>query len=263
MGALECLHHRGPDETGIDVIDGDAVFAHKRLSIIDVESSHEPLSYADGRYVLTFNGEIYNYLELREELAREHGAAFATLGDAEAVVAGYHFWGERVLTRLRGMFAFVIWDRQERRAFGARDYFGIKPMYYLESPDGLYLSSEKKALLELAGPRPVDTASLSHYLTLQYVPEPRTLHEGIQRIGSGELLRWKPGVRSRSSGGSGRSSSPRRSTTSRRSSTGSARRCATASGCTCGPTCRSGRSCPAASTPPRSWRWPASSTPAS
>ncbi|GAB3526429.1 asparagine synthase (glutamine-hydrolyzing) [Phytohabitans suffuscus] len=193
MGALECLHHRGPDETGIDVIDGDAVFAHKRLSIIDVESSHEPLSYADGRYVLTFNGEIYNYLELREELAREHGAAFATLGDAEAVVAGYHFWGERVLTRLRGMFAFVIWDRQERRAFGARDYFGIKPMYYLESPDGLYLSSEKKALLELAGPRPVDTASLSHYLTLQYVPEPRTLHEGIQRIGSGELLRWKPG----------------------------------------------------------------------
>ncbi|MDQ7904271.1 asparagine synthase (glutamine-hydrolyzing) [Phytohabitans sp. ZYX-F-186] len=191
-GALECLHHRGPDETGIDVVDGDVVFAHKRLSIIDVESSHEPLSYANDRYLLTFNGEIYNYLELREELIRECGAIFATQGDAEVVVAGYHHWGEQVLTRLRGMFAFVIWDRLARRAFGARDYFGIKPMYYMDTTDGLFLASEKKALLELAGPLPVDGASLSHYLTLQYVPEPRTLHEGIQRIGSGELLRWTP-----------------------------------------------------------------------
>jgi asparagine synthase (glutamine-hydrolysing) len=191
-GALECLHHRGPDETGVQLVDDDAVFAHKRLSIIDVESSHEPLPYAGGRYLLTFNGEIYNYLELREELARECGAVFATQGDAEVVVAGYHHWGERVLTRLRGMFAFVIWDRQERRAFGARDYFGIKPMYYMDGPDGLHLASEKKALLALAGTLPVDGASLSHYLTLQYVPEPRTLHEGIQRIGSGELLRWTP-----------------------------------------------------------------------
>jgi len=189
-GALECLHHRGPDETGVQLVDDDAVFAHKRLSIIDVESSHEPLPYADGRYLLTFNGEIYNYLELREELARECGAVFATQGDAEVVVAGYHHWGEQVLTRLRGMFAFVIWDREERRAFGARDYFGIKPMYYMDTPGGVYLASEKKALLELAGALPVDAASLSHYLTLQYVPEPRTMHEGIARIGSGELFRY-------------------------------------------------------------------------
>ncbi|MGN9912494.1 asparagine synthase (glutamine-hydrolyzing) [Phytohabitans sp. LJ34] len=189
-GALECLHHRGPDETGVQVVDDDAVFAHKRLSIIDVESSHEPLPYADGRYLLTFNGEIYNYLELREELIRDCGAIFKTQGDAEVVVAGYHHWGERVLTRLRGMFAFVIWDRLAGKAFGARDYFGIKPMYYMDTPDGVYLASEKKALLELAGPLPVDAASLSHYLTLQYVPEPRTLHEGIQRLGSGELFRF-------------------------------------------------------------------------
>ncbi|MFC0530710.1 asparagine synthase (glutamine-hydrolyzing) [Phytohabitans kaempferiae] len=206
-GALECLHHRGPDETGVEVVSAprapgadetvegptDAVFAHKRLSIIDVESSHEPLAYADGRYLLTFNGEIYNYLELREELVRECGAVFATQGDAEVVVAGYHHWGEQVLNRLRGMFAFVIWDRRERVAFGARDYFGIKPMYYMDSADGVYFASEKKALLALAGPRPVDAASLSHYLTLQYVPEPRTLHVGIKRIGSGELFRWTPG----------------------------------------------------------------------
>ncbi|RKR86939.1 asparagine synthase (glutamine-hydrolysing) [Micromonospora pisi] len=205
-GALECLHHRGPDETGVELIAdptgtrADAVFAHKRLSIIDVALSHEPLPYADGRYLLTFNGEIYNYLELREELARDFGAQFATQGDGEVIVAGFHYWGEQVLTRLRGMFAFVIWDRQERRAFGGRDYFGIKPLHYLETNDGVYLASEKKALLPFApaahaGDAGVDGASLSHYLTLQYVPEPGTLHHGIRRIGSGEYLTWTPGGR--------------------------------------------------------------------
>ncbi|GLH98978.1 asparagine synthase (glutamine-hydrolyzing) [Phytohabitans aurantiacus] len=189
-GALESLHHRGPDETGVELVDSDAVFAHKRLSIIDVEHSHEPLSYADGRYLLTFNGEIYNYLELREEMAREFGAEFATQGDGEVIVAGYHHWGERVLPKLRGMFAFVIWDRQERRAFGARDYFGIKPLHYVVTGDGLYVGSEKKALLPFAAGAGIDTGSLSHYLTLQYVPEPGTLHEGIRRVGSGELFTW-------------------------------------------------------------------------
>jgi asparagine synthase (glutamine-hydrolysing) len=204
-GALESLHHRGPDETGVEVIsaptgEADAVFAHKRLSIIDVESSHEPLPYADGRYLLTFNGEIYNYIELREQLVREFGAEFATQGDGEVIVAGYHHWGEHVLSRLRGMFAFVIWDRQERRAFAARDYFGIKPLHYLETADGFYLASEKKALLPFApaahaGDAGVDTANLSHYLTLQYVPEPGTLHQGIKRVGSGEYLTWTPAGR--------------------------------------------------------------------
>ncbi|HWG99423.1 MAG TPA: asparagine synthase (glutamine-hydrolyzing) [Pilimelia sp.] len=200
--ALECLHHRGPDDTGVEVVGPDAIFAHKRLAIIDVALSHEPLPYADGRYLLTFNGEIYNYVELRAELAREFGAQFATLGDGEAIVAGYHFWGERVLDRLRGMFAFVIWDRQERRAFGARDHFGIKPLHYLHAAEGIYLASEKKALLHLlrhdgvdraAGDAAVDPANLSHYLTLQYVPEPGTLHRGIHRIGSGECFTWQPG----------------------------------------------------------------------
>ncbi|MEV0156591.1 asparagine synthase (glutamine-hydrolyzing) [Micromonospora sp. NPDC050686] len=204
--ALECLHHRGPDDTGVEVVGDvsgrrtDVVFGHKRLAIIDVESSHEPLSYADGRYLLTYNGEIYNYVELRDELIRDFGARFATNGDGEVVVAGYHHWGEQMLTRLRGMFAFVIWDRQERRAFGARDWFGIKPLYHLETPDGLYLASEKKALLPFApsagaGDAGVDPANLSHYLTLQYVPEPGTLHRGIGRIGSGECLTWSPGYR--------------------------------------------------------------------
>ena len=170
-GALECLHHRGPDETGGELIAdatgryADAVFAHKRLSIIDVALSHEPLPYANGRYLLTFNGEIYNYIELRDELVRDHGAQFATAGDGEVIVAGYHYWGEQVLNRLRGMFAFVIWDRQQRRAFGARDYYGIKPLHYLETADGVYLASEKKALLPFApaadaGAAGVDTPHL-------------------------------------------------------------------------------------------------------
>jgi asparagine synthase (glutamine-hydrolysing) len=199
--ALECLHHRGPDETGVQVVrhggGTDVVFAHKRLAIIDVTSSHEPLPYADGRYLLTLNGEIYNYVELREELIREHGARFDTAGDAEVVAAAYHYWGDGALHRLRGMFAFVIWDRQRRRAFGARDPYGIKPLYYLVTGDGVHLASEKKALLPFApsarwGDAGVDTANLSHYLTLQYVPEPGTLHRGIARIGSGECLSWTP-----------------------------------------------------------------------
>jgi asparagine synthase (glutamine-hydrolysing) len=202
-GALECLHHRGPDETGVEVVatpDGsgtDAVFAHKRLAIIDVESSHEPLPYAEGRYLLTLNGEIYNYVELREELMSEHGAKFDTAGDAEVVAAAFHTWGDAAVHRLRGMFAFVIWDRQRRRAFAARDPYGIKPLHYLAGPTGIYLASEKKALLPFNPPARwgdagVDTASLSHYLTLQYVPEPGTLHLRIQRLGSGECLAWTP-----------------------------------------------------------------------
>ncbi|MGE5827491.1 MAG: asparagine synthase (glutamine-hydrolyzing) [Micromonosporaceae bacterium] len=196
--ALESMHHRGPDDTGVEVVSSDVVFAHKRLSIIDVALSHEPIAYPPdgpqrGRYLLTFNGEIYNYIELRQELVRQFGAEFGTAGDAEVVVAGYHYWGEAVLDRLRGMFAFVIWDAHTRTAFGARDPYGIKPLHYLQTPDGVYFASEKKALLQLSGGAGINRANLSHYLTLQYVPEPDTLHRGISRIGSGECLRYAPG----------------------------------------------------------------------
>jgi asparagine synthase (glutamine-hydrolysing) len=200
--ALESIHHRGPDETGVNVVDDDMVFGFKRLSIIDVEHSHQPLAYPPtgpeaNRYVITFNGEIYNYLELREELIREHGAEFATTGDTEVIVAAYHHWGPAAVGRLRGMFAFVIWDRAARKAFGARDPFGIKPFFHLVTSEGIFFSSEKKALLPFAasasaGDAGVDGANLSHYLTLQYVPEPGTLHQGIGRIGSGESFVYTP-----------------------------------------------------------------------
>ena len=194
--ALHCLHHRGPDDTKV-WWDKRVVLGFNRLSIIDVDGSPQPLPYAGGRYRILFNGEIYNYLELREELAAA-GAVFATEGDTEAIVAGYHLWGEDVVPRLRGMFAFVIWDTHTGTAFGARDPFGIKPLFHARLADGgIAFSSEKKALLELLGGDKgaggVDAASLQHYLTLQYVPEPATLHRGIRRIESGTTFRVADG----------------------------------------------------------------------
>jgi asparagine synthase (glutamine-hydrolysing) len=186
--ALRCLRHRGPDETQV-WNDARVAFGFNRLAFIDIEHSHQPMPYADGRYRIVFNGEIYNYVELRQELAAL-GARFATEGDTEAIVAGYHYWGQDVVRRLRGMFAFVIWDTRTGTAFGARDPFGIKPLFTARLADGaLVLGSEKKALLEMLGGSHaaggVDSASLQHYLTLQYVPEPATLHRGIRRIESG------------------------------------------------------------------------------
>jgi asparagine synthase (glutamine-hydrolysing) len=186
--AQHCMRHRGPDENEAWWNDR-AVFGFNRLSFIDIEHSHQPMPYADGRYRIVFNGEIYNYLELRAELAAE-GATFATEGDTEAIVAGYHLWGEDVVPKLRGMFAFVIWDSETGKVFGARDPFGIKPLFTTRLADGgIVFSSEKKALLELLGGSKaaggVDAASLQHYLTLQYVPEPATMHRGIRRIESG------------------------------------------------------------------------------
>ncbi|HEX2075842.1 MAG TPA: asparagine synthase (glutamine-hydrolyzing), partial [Geodermatophilus sp.] len=186
--ALHCLHHRGPDDTAV-WSDTRAVLGFNRLSIIDLEGSPQPLPYARDRYRILFNGEIYNYVELREELAAA-GAELSTHGDTETIVAGYHLWGQDVVTRLRGMFAFVIWDTHTGTAFGARDPFGIKPLFTARLADGgIVFSSEKKALLQLLGGSKaaggVDAASLQHYLTLQYVPEPATLHRGIRRIESG------------------------------------------------------------------------------
>jgi asparagine synthase (glutamine-hydrolysing) len=186
--AQHCMRHRGPDEREA-WWDSRAVFGFNRLSFIDIENSHQPMPYAGGRYRIVFNGEIYNYLELRAELA-EAGATFATEGDTEAIVAGYHLWGEAIVPKLRGMFAFVIWDDETNTVFGARDPFGIKPLFAARLADGgIVFGSEKKALLELLGGSKaaggVDPASLQHYLTLQYVPEPATMHRGIRRIESG------------------------------------------------------------------------------
>jgi asparagine synthase (glutamine-hydrolysing) len=193
-GALHCSRHRGPDETDV-WHNQDVVFGFNRLAIIDLESSHQPLHYAEGRYTLAFNGEVYNYLELREQLIAEHGATFSTEGDGEVVVAAYHYWGADAVRRLRGMFAFLIWDAERRVLFGARDPFGIKPLYVSTGPAGTAFASEKKCLQELAEPGTLslDLPALQHYLLLQYVPEPATMHREIRRIESGTMFTVRPG----------------------------------------------------------------------
>ncbi|MGH3898305.1 MAG: asparagine synthase (glutamine-hydrolyzing) [Pseudonocardiaceae bacterium] len=202
--ALRCQRHRGPDETGT-WHDADVVLGFNRLSIIDLEHSHQPLQWgppgAPQRYTILFNGEIYNYVELREELRHEPCAVnFVTEGDTEVVVAAYHHFGAAAVQRLRGMFAFVIWDTQRRIAFGARDPFGIKPLYSCTGSGGVAFASEKKSLLELApslglsgAAMEVDHRALQHYLSLQYVPEPASLHTGITRIESGTSFTLSPG----------------------------------------------------------------------
>ncbi|HJQ00524.1 MAG TPA: asparagine synthase (glutamine-hydrolyzing) [Jatrophihabitans sp.] len=189
------MRHRGPDDSGV-WFDDEAVIGFRRLSLIDWEHSHQPLPYLDGRYHLIFNGEVYNYLELRAQLSEEFGAEFATNGDGEAVVAGYHYLGEKVVEHLRGMFAFLIWDAQERVMFGARDWFGIKPLYHYTDERGSFFASEKKALLSIAAPgvrEQLNTEALQHYLSLQYVPEPASMHTAIDRIDSGTSFTLRPG----------------------------------------------------------------------
>jgi asparagine synthase (glutamine-hydrolysing) len=200
--ALRSARHRGPDESGT-WHDADVVLGFNRLSIIDLDKSHQPLHWGPpdnpGRYTLLFNGEIYNYVELRAELAGQ-GVKFNTDGDGETIAAGYHQWGQDVVRRLRGMFAFLLWDAQERVLFGARDPFGIKPLFCVSGPGGSAFGSEKKSLLSLAGELGVSTTgldrkALQHYLVLQYVPEPETLHTGIRRIESGCWFTVSPGGR--------------------------------------------------------------------
>ncbi|HZZ97610.1 MAG TPA: asparagine synthase (glutamine-hydrolyzing) [Jatrophihabitantaceae bacterium] len=192
-GSLTDMRHRGPDEGGT-WSDADAVIGFRRLSIIDIDHSHQPMPWLEGRYQLIFNGEIYNYIELRERLAREFGVIFDTDGDGEAIVAGYHYLGEKIVRELRGMFAFLVWDSQERVLFGARDWFGIKPLYTYSDERGSFFASEKKSLLDVAtDPGVVDPIALQHYLTLQYVPEPASMHSKIRRIESGTYFTLRPG----------------------------------------------------------------------
>ncbi len=194
-GALADMRHRGPDEGGV-WHDRDVAIGFRRLAFIDLDHSHQPLPWLAGRYQLIFNGEIYNYLELRERLAREFGARFETEGDGEAIVAGYHFLGPKIVRELRGMFSFLIWDSQDRVLFGARDWFGIKPLFTYSDERGTFFASEKKSLLDVApdtARHAVDAAALQQYLTLQYAPEPSTMHRAVRRVESGTYFTLRPG----------------------------------------------------------------------
>lgn len=177
----DIIHHRGPNDVGFWT-DNRIGLAFKRLSIIDLAEGHQPLANEDDSVWIIFNGEIYNYKELRTML-QDRGHKFKTHSDTEVIVHLYEEFGEECVKYLRGMFGFVIWDRNKKELFGARDHFGIKPFYYHYSGRQFLFGSEIKSLLEAEGMnRMIHSDSLLNYLTFQYVPEPNTMFEGIQKL---------------------------------------------------------------------------------
>ncbi|WP_163536611.1 asparagine synthase (glutamine-hydrolyzing) [Gracilibacillus sp. YIM 98692] len=184
------IYHRGPDDEGY-YEDEDVLFGFRRLSIIDIESGHQPFTYNDEQYWMVFNGEIYNYLELKNQL-QANGYSFTTDSDTEVILAMFQEYGVDAFKQLRGMFAILIWDKTNESLYGARDPFGIKPFFYKEAEEGTYFTSEKKSLLALDG-ESVDAESLQQYLSFQYVPEPNTMHQSIKKIEPGHYFVKKQG----------------------------------------------------------------------
>lgn len=173
------MQHRGPDDEGFHV-DGPLGFAFRRLSIIDVGGGHQPLTSTDGRYTIVFNGEIYNFQPIREEL-ETFGAEFRTNSDTEVIVNAYAQWGSAALSRFNGMFALAIWDKLEHRLFLARDRFGKKPLHFARAGDEFVFASEIKTLFQHpAVPRAVDRARIPQLLAYRYVPGAETLFRGIE-----------------------------------------------------------------------------------
>ncbi len=189
---VESIAHRGPDDMGV-WSDDQAVLGNCRLQIIDLSAGHQPLPNEDRTLWITFNGEIYNYRELREGLL-ERGHEFRTQTDTEVLLHLYEEKGRDCLTALRGMFAFAIWDTRRRRLFAARDRFGQKPFYYTRLADRLAFCSEIKGLLRHpdVSVEPEPTA-IDRFLALRFVPPPLTLFRGIQKLPRGSWLTWEAG----------------------------------------------------------------------
>ncbi len=187
------LKHRGPDAQAWRCLDG-CHLGHARLSIIDLETGAQPMSDVTGRYWITFNGEIYNYAELRAELIRA-GRAFRTHSDTEVILAAYAHWGRRCLDRFRGMYAFAIWDARERALFAARDLFGEKPLYCAVAEGRLLIASEIRAIAASGRLFPAfDPAGIDGYLALGYVPPHRTVYRNVETLPPGHCLEWRDGA---------------------------------------------------------------------
>ena len=187
--------HRGPDDRGVwRSPGGHALYAHTRLSIIDPSpSGHQPMQIDDGRFTITYNGEIYNFAELRASLVAA-GAAFHSHSDTEVLLRLYQAQGPSCVERLRGMFAFAIWDERERTCFLARDRFGIKPLYYHESAGILAFASEVRALVASGVvPAAIDPQAVFDYFRTGSVPEPLTLIKGVRALEAGYHLTWRDG----------------------------------------------------------------------
>jgi asparagine synthase (glutamine-hydrolysing) len=189
----DAIRHRGPDDDGLYVA-GGAALGMRRLSIIDLATGQQPIHNEDRSVWVVFNGEIYNYAQLRAEL-ESRGHRFYTASDTESIVHAYEEWGEEAIGRLRGMFGLAIWDVRARTLLLARDRVGIKPLYYAVCGDRLVFGSEIKSIL--ADPRvarSLDVAALAHYLTFLYTPRDASIFAGIHKLPPGHLLGWQHGT---------------------------------------------------------------------
>ena len=195
------LTHRGPDDEGYyfnkqkitnsgQRIENrpSVALAHRRLSIIDLDTGHQPMSNEDGTIWIVFNGEIYNFIELRNFL-KKRGHRFKTRSDTETIIHAYEEWGENCVEKLRGMFAFAIWDEKQKKLLLARDRIGIKPLYYYINNQKLTFGSEIKAILQdHTVKKEINLKALSDYLSLLYVPTPKTMFKGIYKLPPGHIL---------------------------------------------------------------------------
>lgn len=189
---MEKIIHRGPDGSGM-YLDDTIALGHRRLSIIDIAGGTQPMKNEDGNLVSVFNGEIYNYKELRKEL-EEKGYVFATESDTEVLLHGYEEWRRGLPNKLRGMFAFAIWDREKRELFCARDYFGIKPFYYYKKDHVFLFGSEIKSFLAHPGfEKKLNREQLELYLTYQYSPGENTFFEYVYKLAPAHFMVWKDG----------------------------------------------------------------------
>jgi asparagine synthase (glutamine-hydrolysing) len=188
----DVIRHRGPDDEGIHVEPGVGL-GMRRLSIIDLSTGQQPIHNEDRSVWLVFNGEIYNYRELRAELTAA-GHAFYTSSDTEVIVHAYEEWGEAAFKRLRGMFGIGLWDRPRRTLLLVRDRAGIKPLHFAQRNGRLYFGSEIKSLIAAgAVDREIDLQALDHYLSFLYAPRDRSLFKGVRKLPPGHLLRWRDG----------------------------------------------------------------------
>lgn len=189
----ETQHHRGPDEGDVYTEPGVG-FGHRRLSVIDILSGQQPMFNAEGTVGVVFNGEIYNYPELTEEL-QQLGYVFRTKSDTETIVHAWSAWGEECVQRFRGMFAIAVWDRVKQTMFMARDRLGVKPFYYAVLPDGMFIfGSELKSLRAHPDlPRAIDPRAVEDYFAYGYVPEPKTIYSSAFKLSPGFCLTVKIG----------------------------------------------------------------------
>lgn len=186
------IRHRGPDAEGY-YVDAPVALAHRRLSIVDLAASLQPMSTPDGQVTLVFNGEIYNFPALRSELAAL-GYSFRTHGDTETLLYAYCAWGTEMLAHLQGMFAFAIWDKRQQRLFLARDHLGVKPLFYQWDGQTFVFASELKALIEHPGvAREIDLDAMGTFLECQFIPAPQTIYRHVKRLPAAHAILLEKG----------------------------------------------------------------------